>query len=326
MQLRHAVVCLLVITGCCCSTNRNPGARAQAGQSGAITMLVQGGRGVALLPISNDSDNPLPLNLSSGAVIDATTGSEIAGAAVSFLTESGRQALENISAQGSATTPQNPAQTGNSVPGRAEAAGKPAQSVTVPAHSKSNVQVKVTNLTGTTWAKMSVFNQGADVGDVNLVSLDDPLNVSIEGLGSAAATPISSTYGNSLAVNLKNNSAEFLALDCLLEVNNSSISCGKVVLPPNASKAVPLCLDRCAFSWTDLVQPSTRVGELKLTAQVPAGIPADMVPVKVLPLHLTMQAAGPISVSILSLLYVGLFLAMGAFLSILASTVLPNLV
>ena len=325
MQFRYAVVCLVLLAGCSRPAQRPPdgGAQKQAGRG--ITMFVQGGKGSAVIPIENNGDNPASVNLSSSPVTDATTGSEITGAVVSFATESGGQPIVNVSAQGNATAP--PAnQTGNAAPGAGGTNPKPAQPVTVPAHSKMNVQVKVSGLTGTTWAKMSVYNQGADVGNLDLVVLDDPLNVAIDGLGAAATTPLAGTYGNTVTFTLKNNSAEFLALDCEVELRDSPSSCGRIVLPPNAAKAVPVDLVWGAFSWTDLVQPSSQTGGLRLTLQVPPGTPAEMVPVKVLPLNITLQAAGPIWLSLLSLIYVGAFLALGGYLSVLASTVLPNMV
>jgi hypothetical protein len=294
-------------------------------------MFVQGGKGHALLPIPNASNTQPALSLTSGTVTDATTGTEIAGATVSFEAESGGQSTGSENAQPVQVAAPPPSSNQNQ--GQEQGGGvgqpKPALGPTVLPASMKNVQVEVTNLSKTTWAEVSVFNHGTNIGDLDLVVLDDPLNVTIDGLGATAATAISSTYGDPITVTLKNNSAEFLALDCSVVLRKSSSPCdniGKIVLPPNASEAIPVDLVRAAYSLTDWVQPSAEAGAVKITMQVPPGTPPEMVPSKLLPLNLTMAATGPIRLSLLSLIYVGVFLALGGYLSILASTVLPNMV
>jgi hypothetical protein len=131
---------------------------------------------------------------------------------------------------------------------------------------------------------VSVFNQGTNIGDLDLVVLDDPLNVAIDGLGATVSTPIPSTYRDTIMVTLKNNSTEFLALSCSVELRNSLSSCGNIFLPANASKGIPVDLVRGAYSWTDWLQPSAQAGTMKLTMRVPPNAPAELVPVKVLPL------------------------------------------
>jgi hypothetical protein len=280
-----------------------------------IIMFVQGGKGHTLLSIQNVSNSQPSLSLTSGAVTDATTGSEIPGATVSFKAESEGQP------NGGGGTP-----LAHGTQGSDGGTQKLAQGATVLPSSTESTEVNVTNLTGTTWAKVSVFNQGTKIGNLDLVVLDDPLNVAVDGPGATASTPIPSTYRDMVTVTLKNNSAESLALGCSVEVRNFPSSCGNIFLPPNTSKAIPVDLGWGAYSWTDLVQPSAQAASLRLTMRVPSGTSAEMVPFKVLPLSLTMAAVGPIPLAILSLVYVGIFLILGGYLSILASAVLPNMV
>ncbi len=280
-----------------------------------VIMFVQGGKGHTVLSLQGVSNGQPPFSLTSGTVADATTGSEIPGAIVSFKAES----EEKPSGAGGAPL-SNGTQANN------EGTQKSAQGAIVLPSSTNSTEVNVTNLAGTTWATVSIFNQGKRIGNLDLVVLDEPLNVAVDGPGATASSSLPSTYGDTITVTLKNNSDESLALGCSVVVRNLFSSCGNIFLPPNASKAIPVDLGWGAYNWTDLVQPSVQAASLKLTARVPSGTPAEMVPFKMLPLSLTMAAVGPIRLAILSLVYIGIFLILGGYLSILASTVLPNMV
>ena len=328
MKFRSIAACFLLVAGCSrqvptqkTDTGKNPDAQDRI-------MFVQGGKGHTLLSIPNASNTQTALSLTYGAVTDATTGAEIVGATLSFKDESGGQPAGSEGTQSPKGSPA-PSSTNPNQGQKSGVEQKTAPSPTVLPGSAKNVQVNVANLTATAWAKVSIFNQGTNIGKLSLVVLDDPLNVVIDGLGTSVSTAIPSTYGDPITITLKNNSAEFLALDCSVELAKSSSPCdnnGKIVLPPNASKAIPVDLDWSAYSWSELVQPSAEIGMVKLTTQVPEGASPQIVPIKLLPLNLTMAATGPIPINLLSLIYVGLFLALGGYFSILANNVLPNMV
>jgi hypothetical protein len=332
VQLKRAAMCFVLfacfVLAMACSS-QSPAQKSDADpktDSHNIIMFVQGGKGSCLLPIQNASSTQSSLSLTRGAVTDATTGSEITGATISLKAESGGQ---QGNAGGGTQPPQgNPAPHTDHNQGHTGGGGAPnsTEGVTVLPGSTTKVQVNVTGLTGTAWAKVSIFNQDTNIGNLDLVVLDDALNVAIDGLGAAASTPIASASGDKIAVTLKNNSGEFLALECSVELRNSLSSCGNIFLPPTTSKAIAVDLVQDAYSWTDWVQPSAQTGAMKLRMRVPQGTPVEMVPIKVLPLNLTMAGSGPLMLAILSLIYVGLFLALGGYLSILASTILPNMV
>lgn len=306
-----------------CTEPQQRATPAAPGVAPGTRVTILGGKGSTLLAVSNNTSASVPVSLSSGPVTDAATGTEIPGAAVSFMTETGKQALPNLSAQSSQGGGTN--QPTGGTPGKdTQAPPKPAPAVTVPAHDSLGVVANLTGVSGTGWAKVKIFNQATEIATLDAVVVDDQLNVAIDGLGSAAATPLPIKAGQTVNLMLKNNSAETLAVNCSAEVRDTSTACGRIVLLPNGSKSVALPLLCSAFRWTDWVQPTAVLGSVKLSTDVPPGTPQEMTPVKSVALSLTMQGAGPIGEPILSTVYVMVFLLIGGLLSILSSSVLPT--
>ena len=97
-----------------------------------------------------------------------------------------------------------------------------------------------------------------------------------------------------------------------------------IKLPQNGNVQISITPAFSAYALTDFLRPSDETGELLLKLHTPPGVAADLAPVKVLPLNLSMSGSSVILTTISSYIFVSACLIIGGLLSILASSVLPN--
>ena len=63
MQLRRALVCLVLLAGCSRQAQKPSGGGEQKQAGSGAPMFLQSGKGSALLPIRNDSEKEMTLSL-----------------------------------------------------------------------------------------------------------------------------------------------------------------------------------------------------------------------------------------------------------------------
>ena len=260
MHLRCAFVCFPLVAACLAVT-----AAGQKVDGDVNPIVLRSGSGVTRLTLVNNTQNPMPVDLKIGPILDLQTGVKVSGSTVTYEAEPGEKAI-----------PPQPPQP---------------QATQLEVGKSLDVVVSVSNLAGTSMATMKLFNQSTKLVDLTAVSLDDALNVSIDGNGSSIDKPLTTVNGSPATIVLKNGSAEFLAFTCSLVVNGAEQDFPLVDLPPSGSRPLTIALPRKAFSLTDWVQPSARTGELRIKMLVPKGIRDELVPIRVLPVNLMMMGA-----------------------------------
>jgi hypothetical protein len=260
-------------------------------------VILRDGTGAARFIITNQGKAPLPLNLTSGTFTDQTSHAKVAAPKVTFEMEAGGGKL--------------PAQI---------ASGQSLQLV-----------ANVINLAGSSAADAKVYNQNAEVGTLTAVAADIPLNVTLDSDGTPDKR-LAFAYGLPAVITLKNGSKEFLTIDWRFLIDgkdqkdpNDHKPVDTVTMVPNGHSRIVVRPHLDIYSWKDSVRPSARSGLLLLRLHNPSGVPRELLPSQAVPVSLTMLRRGPDTTGALFALYVMFFLLVGGMLSLLGSSVLPNM-
>ena len=252
-------------------------------------LILQGGAGTADFTIENKGDTKLTLALSAGSSTDETSHVALTAAKINLRLEPGTQ----------------PPPT------------------SIDPHSTLEIAADITNMTASTAAQIYIFNGNARLGDIKAVALDAPLNISIDGAGSSN-TPLAFTCGRSASITLKNGDPVTYPITWSFQVRGMNQS-DKLTLPANGRSTIVLTPARSAYLWSDLVRPASETGQLLLSLDVPEVRAIQPNTKHSFPVNLTMRPMGSNWATIFSDIYVAIFLLMGGILSLLASSVLPNM-
>jgi hypothetical protein len=253
-------------------------------------VILRNGAGAARFTLANEGKSALPLSLSTGTFLDRTSHARLPAPKVAFALEAGDASL--------------PAQIA------------PGQSLQIVA--------TVSNMAGSTAADTKLFNQKDQIGELNAVAVDVPLNITLDGNGTPEK-PLKFAYGRTVALTLKNGGTEFFSVDWRFQVGGTVVKSGKVTLVPNGRARIILSPPREVYSWKDFVRPSERNGILLVSQHGPDGVSDDLLPVQAIPVSLTMMRLGPDQTEVLFAIYVMIFLLAGGLLSLLGSSVLPSI-
>ena len=254
-------------------------------------IVLRSGAGIARFVLTNNGSAAVPLALRIGPVTDQTSNVKLPSPKVSFVMEAGEG------------------------PPPAQIAG--GQSL--------QLEASVSDFSGASAAEFKLFNGTTELTSLTLVALDDPLTVSIEGEGTSDKQ-LTSVLGKPAAITLKNGSAEFLTLDWTLLLQGVRQGSGQVKLGPNGTSQIMVNPAFHAYALTDFLRPSDLTGQLQIKLHAPQGVAADLAPAKVLPVYLSMSGSSATWTSVASYLFVSICLIIGGLLSILASSVLPNMI
>ncbi|MGA2350673.1 MAG: hypothetical protein ABSF70_09600 [Terracidiphilus sp.] len=252
-------------------------------------VILRNGAGAARLVLSNSGKSAVPLSLNTGTFLDETSHAKLPMPKVTFALEAGAADL--------------PARIG------------PGQSLQIVA--------SVSNMASSTAAHATVFNQLDEIGELNAVAVDVPLNITLEGNGTPEK-PLKFAYGRTVALTLKNGGTEFFSLDWRFQLGGTVVKSGSMILTPDGRSRIVLSPPKEVYSWKDFVRPTERNGLLLVSQHGPHGVSSDLLPVQAIPVNLTMMRLGPDQTEVLFAIYVMVFLLMGGLLSLLGSSVLPN--
>ena len=249
MHIRRVLVWLLLVVPYIASKGY---AQVEAGQINPI--LLRSGSGVARFTLTNHSNAPVRLALQTGPVLDATSGIPLQPPAITFSLEAGGGSLPSLLAPG----------------------------VTL------LLVMDVNHLTGSSQSHTRLFNGTQPLTEVDLLAVDDPLKVSLEGAGQANQ-PISAVQSRPFAIALHNDSAEFLTLAWTFSIQGHAEGQASIRLSPGGTGWLQIMPSQSAYTFDDMMYPSHRVGELRLRLLPPPGTPTDLMPEKVLPVNLRMS-------------------------------------
>jgi hypothetical protein len=250
--------------------------------------ILQRGSGTTDFVIENKGDKA-PLALYPGVPIDETSHVALAGAKVNLRLEPGTQPV-----------PQK-----------------------IDPHTMLDIGADIADLTASVAAQIPIFNGNVRLGEIEAVASDVPLNLSIDGAG-RSGTPLLFTYGRKVSISLKNGDPITYPIEWSFQVRGMSES-DKLILPAKGTATIVLAPQRSVYSVSDRVHPSSQTAELLLSPDVPALHAIQPQTARALPVQLTMQRMATDSTTIWSDIYVVIFLLIGGGLSVLASSVLPNM-
>jgi hypothetical protein len=260
-------------------------------------VILRDGAGAAPFTLANTGEKAVPLSLTAGIFTDETSQANVPASKVAFGLEAG----------------------GGPLPKQIDA-GQSLQIVAT-----------VSNLAESNAADAKVFNQSVEVGTLTAVADDIPLNITLDGDGTTEKR-LAFAYGVPAVITLKNGGKEFLTLDWRLLIDGKDQKDPKdlkpidtVTIAPNGHARIVVRPHPDVYTWKDSFRPSARNGVLLLRLHNPQGVPKELLPSQVVPVSLTMMRRNPDTTGVLFALYVMFFLLVGGALSLLGSSVLPNM-
>jgi hypothetical protein len=264
-------------------------ATAQIKLAASQPIVVRSGSGAARLKLTNAGSSAQPFKLGVGIFLDETSHARIEDPKVNFVSESG---------------------------GDLPATLAPSQSV--------DVAVVIAGMAGALSADSPLFNGGDLLGMLRVVAVDTPLNVALDGRGTSDA-PLEFTYARSVVIPLKNSSKDYLSLDWRFLLGGTEEGKGITTLPPGGQSRIVLTPSADVYTPVDFFRPTSKAGVLLLRPHTASGIDPRLFDLHPLQVSLRMNRLGPETTETLFALYVMGFLLLGGALSLLANSILPNL-
>jgi hypothetical protein len=256
---------------------------------GTPPVVVRSGSGASRLKLTNTGSSPQPLKLGVGIFLDETSQAPIEPPKVTFVSEAGGDLPPTIA---------------------------PGQS--------ADVAVKIEGMSGSLSAEAPLFNAGNSLGMLRLVAVDTPLNVALDGHGTPDQ-PLEFTYLRSVVIPLKNSGKDYLALEWRFLLGGTHEGNGIIILPPGSQSRVVFTPTSDVYSPVDFFRPTSKTGVLLLRPHTASGVDPRLFDLHPLQVSLRMNRLGPETTETLFAVYVMAFLLLGGILSLLANSILPNL-
>jgi hypothetical protein len=264
-------------------------AAAQIKLAASEPVVVRSGSGAARLKLTNAGASAQPLKLGVGIFLDETSHARIEEPKVSFVSESGGDLPSTLA---------------------------PGQSV--------DVAVEIAGMAGALSSESPLFNGGGLLGTLRVVAVDTPLNVSLNGRGTPDE-PLDFTFNRSVVIPLKNSSKDYLCLDWRFLVGGTHEGFGAITIPPGGESRVVLTPSEEVYSPVDFFRPTSKAGVLLLRPHTASGVDPKLFDLHPIPVTLRMNRLGPETTETLFAVYVMGFLLLGGVLSLLANSILPNI-
>ncbi len=252
-------------------------------------VVVRSSNGAAQLKLTNTGKTPQPLKLSTGTFLDETSRTRVEQPKATFSLESG---------------------------GDLPATLAPGQSV--------EVALEIGGMSGALSVEAPLFNGGDLLGTLRAVAVDTPLNVSLDGRG-APDQPLDFTYQRSSVIPLKNSGKDYLSLEWRFLVGGTQEGNGITILPPGAQSRIVLTPTSDVYSPVDFFRPAGKTGVLLLRPHTFSGVDPRLFDLHPIQVSLHMNRLGLETTETLFAIYVMFFLLIGGILSLLANSILPNM-
>lgn len=288
LSSRHPLAAAAALGALCLA----PAAQQAAAQIKLVSsqpIVVRSGAGVARIKIANSGTAAQPLQLSVGLFVDETSRTRVEQPKASFVVEGG---------------------------GDPPASLAPGQSV--------DLAVDLSGMSGALSEDAPLFNGGVLLGTLRAAAVDTPLNVALDGRG-LPDQPLDFTYAHSAIIPLKNSGKDYLSLDWRFLVGGTVEGKGTVVLPPGAQARIVLAPSAEIYSPIDFFRPASQTGVLLLRPHTFSGVEPSLFDLHPISVSLRMNRLGYETTETLFALYVMFFLLIGGVLSLLANSILPNM-
>jgi len=264
-------------------------ATAQIKLAASQPVVVRASAGAARLKLTNGGSSAQPFKLSVGIFLDETSHARIEAPKVVFVSESG---------------------------GDLPATLAPGQSI--------DVAVEIEGMAGAMSAEAPLFNGVDSLGMLRVAAVDTPLNVALDGRGTPDQ-PLEFTYDRSVVIPLKNSGKDYLALEWRFLLGGTEEGKGITTLPPGGESRVVFKPTEEVYSPIDFFRPQSKTGMLLLRPHTLSGVDARLFDLHPIQVSLRMNRIGPEMTESLFALYVMGFLLLGGILSLLANSILPNM-
>lgn len=253
-------------------------------------IALHAGEGAVVFSVRNNASATVPLSLTTGPVVDVGT----------------RTVLLKAKASLAPLVPQ--------------AASAP----TLASGSSASYEATVTGVSGASAAQVDIFNDGAFLATLPMIEIDAPLGIAIEGDG-VPGKPLAFAYAQPVVIALKNADPESYRVHWTLQVAGKVEGQGDLDVAPAGTSRISVTPTSDVFSVFDRLHPSEKQGVLYLSVGDTANVSSGLLPSRALPVDLLMRRVSPSASSFLSYTYAGVLLFLGGILSVVASSVLPNM-
>ncbi|MGB6831037.1 MAG: hypothetical protein WBE41_23530 [Terracidiphilus sp.] len=251
--------------------------------------IIRDGNGAQRMKIVNDGQTAVPLGFTVGAFYDDTAHAQIEAPKITFSLDSG----------------------GNLPPTLG-----PKQSI--------EAIVEFHGFTASLTAHAAMFNQGTPVGVLRLVAVDTPLNIGLEGEGTAD-NPIPYSFKRTAVIALKNSGKDYVTLDWKFMIGGTVEGSGTAIMVPGGLSRLILSPTSDVYSNVDSLKPRQLNGVLLLRPHTPPGIDTSLFNLQPLPVSVTMDRWAPSTTQVFFAGFVMVLLLLGAVLSLLSNAILPDI-
>jgi hypothetical protein len=252
-------------------------------------VVVRSSNGSAQLKLTNAGAAAQPLKLSTGTFLDETSHTRVEQPKATFSLESG---------------------------GDLPATLAPGQSV--------ELALEIGGMSGALSVEAPLFNGGDLLGTLRAVAVDTPLNVALDGRG-APDQPLEFTFQRTAVIPLKNSGKDYLSLEWRFLVGGTQEGNGITILPPGGQSRVVLTPTSDVYSPVDFFRPTSKNGVLLLRPHTFSGVDPRLFDLHPIQVSLHMSRLGLETTETLFAIYVMFFLLVGGVLSLLANSILPNM-
>jgi len=187
------------------------------------------------------------------------------------------------------------------------------------------IEASVTDFSASSEASATLFNGNTELGQLQATAIDVPLNVTVDGDGVNPDKKLAYTESGDAVLTLKNGDTEAYPIQWKLLLDGRVIDESVTDVPPDGIAEIRLKPNPKAYSFTDWIHPSSKTGTLVLQLQGPDQVPKEMLPEHQIPVTLAMSPSTSHWTYVRSYAYVAFVLFLGGILSLLGSSLLPNL-
>jgi hypothetical protein len=288
--LLRSVVFSVLLAVIAARAQQGPAAEVQPKLTIEHPIALHAGEGSVVFSIRNTGTAAVPLNLTTGPVMDAGTHSILLKAKAS---------IAPVVADGTSTA-------------------------SMPVGTAVSYQASVSGVSGASAAQVDLFNGGTFLATLPMIEIDAPLGIAIDGDG-VPGKPLDFGYALPVVIAVKNADPESYRVHWILQVADKVEGQGDLDVAPAGTARISVTPTSDVFSVFDRLHPSEKQGLLYLSLAGTENVPSGLLPSRALPVDLLMRRVSPSASSFLSYTYAGILLFLGGILSVVASSVLPNM-
>jgi hypothetical protein len=251
--------------------------------------IIRDGDGAQQMKVSNEGSAAVPLGFTVGSFYDDTARSKIEAPKITFSLDSG---------------------------GNLPATLAPKQSI--------QAIIDFHGFTGSLTAHATLFNEGVQVAVLRLVAVDTPLNIALDGEGTAN-DPIPYSLNRSVTLTLKNSGKDYVTLDWKFLIGGTVEGSGTAIMIPGGLARLVFKPTDDVYADVDWLKPRKLDGLLLLRPHTPPDVDTSLFNLQPLPVSVYMDRWSPTTTQVFFASFVMVLLLLGGVLSLLSNSILPDI-